>query len=254
MYYAIESGHSPEGATKMTVLQRSTQHVVKQIQRGLWQIVFHFPATTNCWLWQEFDGLTLVDAGHPWNAKVILDAIKQVGHPLKRIVITHAHPDHAGAAAEVSAATRAVVLAHGADIPFLQGRPMSDVPGFWPCRAILKTGQHLGILNPPAIKDVVPVADGDMVGQLQVLHTPGHTPGSISLWVDEEKALFGGDNLCSRFSSLHVGVPWFTLDLTAQKNSLSRYASLPVQVLLPGHGSVYRGDVARQVQRLLATR
>ncbi len=238
----------------MTVLRGSTQHVVKQIQPGLWQIVFHFPATTNCWLWQEPDGLTLVDAGHPWNTKAILDAINQVGHPLKRIVITHAHPDHAGAAAEISSGTRAVVLAHPEDMPFMQGRSMSDVPGFWPCRAILKTGDHLGILRPPAINDVVPVADGEMVGRLQVLHTPGHTPGSISLWAEEEKALFCGDNLYNSFSSLHVGLPWFTLDLTAQRISLSRYASLPVEVLLPGHGPVYRGEVARQVQRLLDIR
>ncbi len=236
----------------MTTLQRSTQHVVKQIQPGLWQIIFHFPLTTNCWLWQEPDGLTLVDAGHPWNTKAILDSIKQLGHPLQRIVITHAHPDHVGAAAELSAKTKAVVLAHPADIPFLQGHHMSDVPGFWLCRATLKTGQRLGILSPPAINDVVPVADGEMVGRLQVLHTPGHTPGSISLWTKEEKALFCGDNLFYRFSSLHLGVPWFTLDLTAQKISLARYTSLPVQVLLPGHGPVYRGDVSRQVRRLLA--
>jgi glyoxylase-like metal-dependent hydrolase (beta-lactamase superfamily II) len=236
----------------MTVLQRSTQHVVKQIQPGLWQIVFHFPATTNCWLWQESDGLTLVDAGHPWNTKAILDAIKCVGHPLRRIVITHAHPDHAGAAAEISAETRAVVLAHTADIPFLQGGCMSDVPGFWLCRAILKTGRCLGILNPPPITGVEPLVDGEMVGRLQVLHTPGHTPGSISLWAEEEKAVFCGDNIGYSFSTLHVGMPWFTLDLLAQKASLSRYASLPVQLLLSGHGPVYRGDVAHQVRKLLA--
>jgi glyoxylase-like metal-dependent hydrolase (beta-lactamase superfamily II) len=236
----------------MTVLQRSTQHIVKQVQPGVWQIIFHFPFTTNCWLWQETDGLTLVDAGHPWNTKAIIDAIKCVGQPLQRIVITHAHPDHAGAAAEISAKTGAVVFSHAADLPFLQGHSMSDVPGFWLCRVLLKSGQWLGILNPPPISNVVPVVDGDTVGRLQVLHTPGHTPGSISLWAEDKKALFCGDNLCYSFSSLRVGVPWFTLDLMAQKIGLARYASLPVQVLLSGHGPVYRGDVARQVQRLLA--
>src|SRR5580698_4194519 len=96
-----------EGVTKMAILQRSTQHAVKQIQSGLWQIVFYFPATTNCWLWREPDGLTLIDAGQPWNTKAIIDAIEHVGYPVQRIVITHAHPDHAGAAAEISAETGA---------------------------------------------------------------------------------------------------------------------------------------------------
>ena len=167
-------------------------------------------------------------------------------------MITHAHPDHAGAAAELSAETRAVVLAHTADIPFMQGGSMSDVPGFWPCRAILNAGRCLGILNPPPIDVIEPLVDGEMVGRLKVLHTPGHTPGSISLWAEEEKAVFCGDNMGYSFFSLHVGMPWFTLDLQAQKASLSRYANLPAQLLLSGHGPAYRGDVARQVRRLLA--
>jgi glyoxylase-like metal-dependent hydrolase (beta-lactamase superfamily II) len=235
----------------MTVLQRTASHVVHQIQPGLWQIVFHFPATTNCWIWRESDGLTLIDAGFPQSAGAILNAIEKVGQPLRRIVITHAHPDHAGAAAEISGKTGASVLAHAADIPFLQGRRMSDTPGFWLCRAVLKTGQYLGILNPPPIARVRPIADGEAVGRLQVLHTPGHTPGSISLWSAEENAIFCGDNICSSFSSLHVGVPWFTLDPIVQKGSLSRYTSLPVRLLLPGHGNVYQGDVAGRIQRLL---
>src|SRR5215470_17978765 len=69
----IESQQVPEGARRMTVLGRSAQHAVKQIQPGLWQIVFHLPAPTNCWLWQEYDGLTLVDAGFPWSTEPILD-------------------------------------------------------------------------------------------------------------------------------------------------------------------------------------
>ncbi|PWT99294.1 MAG: hypothetical protein C5B53_05595 [Candidatus Melainabacteria bacterium] len=236
----------------MPVLKSNGQHVVRQVQPGLWQIVFHFPASTNCWLWKENDGLTLVDAGFPWSAKAILAAIECAGEPLKRIVITHAHPDHAGAAAEISGKTGAVVMAHSEDIPYLQGCSMAEVPGFWPCRAVLQMGRYFGILNAPSIARVQPLADGEFVGTLQVLHTPGHTPGSISLWAETEKAVFCGDNICTSFRFLHVGMPWFTLDLRAQKASLASYANLPVQLLLSGHGAVYRGDIAYQVRRLLA--
>jgi glyoxylase-like metal-dependent hydrolase (beta-lactamase superfamily II) len=237
----------------MTVLSRSGDHAVVHIQPGLWQIVFHFPVPTNCWLWQESDGLTLVDAGYPWSTRQILDATERLGHPLKRIVITHAHPDHAGCAGELAARTGALVFAHAADIPYLQGGNMSAVPGHWLCRAVLKTGQYLGILNAPRISKVEAIGDGGMVGRLKVLHTPGHTPGSISLWAEEPKAIFCGDNICNRFSILHLGVPWFTLDLAEQRASLSSYTKLPVELLLSGHGPAYRGDVAHRVQQLMET-
>lgn len=237
----------------MTVLQRSPLHAVKVIQPGLWQIVFHLPATTNCWLWKEPDGLTLIDAANAWNAKAILQAIDSIGLPLRRIVITHAHPDHAGAAAALAVATGAVVLAHSAEIPFLQGKCMSRESGKnLVCRALLTAGSRLGILSPPAIQNVAPLADDGEVGRLRVVHTPGHTPGSISLWSEEEKALFCGDNLVHSFFAVRVGMSCFTLDLKTQKVSLERYAGLGAQVLLSGHGPVYRGDFANQMKRILA--
>lgn len=235
----------------MTVVQRSALHAVKPIQPGLWQIVFHLPATTNCWLWKEPDGLTLIDAANAWNAKAILKAIDSVGLPLRRIVITHAHPDHAGAAAELATAAGAVVLAHPAEIPFLQGKCMSRESGNLVCRALLSAGSRLGILSPPPIQVVEPLAHEGAVGRLRVVHTPGHTPGSISLWAEDEKALFCGDNLIYSFFSIRVGMSCFTLDLNTQRASLEHYARLPAQMLLSGHGPVYRGDFASEVRRLV---
>lgn len=227
-------------------------HAVKQIQPGLWQVVFHLPATTNCWLWKESDGLTLVDAANSWNTKAILSVIAHLGLPLRRIVITHAHPDHAGAAAALSAVTGAAVYAHSLEIPFLQGRCMSGEPGWLACRALLKAGSRLGLLSPPPIDAVEPLVHEQSVGRLQVIHTPGHTPGSISLWSSEEKALFCGDNLIYSLFAVRVGLPWFTLDLKTQRESLALYAKLPAQVLLSGHGPVYRGgDFTGQINRLI---
>src|SRR5262249_36534485 len=167
----------------MNIIQRSLGHVVRQIQPGLWQIAFHFPASTNCWLWQEPDGLTLIDAAHPWNAAAILAAVQLLGQPLSRIVITHAHPDHAGSAAELAERTGAVVHVLESEKDILAGRAcMADAPGFGPCRAILKTGRWLGVVNPPPVERITALVDGQEIGCLVVVHTPGHTPGSISLW------------------------------------------------------------------------
>ena len=237
----------------MNIIQRSLGHVVRQIQPGLWQITFHFPASTNCWLWQEPDGLTLIDAAHPWNAAAILAAVQLLGQPLRRIVITHAHPDHAGAAAELSERTSAEVYVHESEKDILAGRAcMADAPGFWPCRAILKTGRWLGVVNPPPVERITALVDGQEIGRLVVVHTPGHTPGSISLWCRPAQAIFCGDNLVSSFDILHLGLPWFTLDAETRAQSLERYAPLPASLLLSGHGPVYRRENAvAEVLRLI---
>jgi glyoxylase-like metal-dependent hydrolase (beta-lactamase superfamily II) len=235
----------------MTVIKQSIRHAVTEIQAGLWRIEFYLPSPTNCWLWQESDGLTLIDAAFPQSAKAIMEAISLIGQPLKRIVITHAHPDHAGAAAELSCTTGAKVFAHEADVPYMQGHDMSELPGFWMCRTMLKFGKQLGILSPPPVDSVEVLAHGDEVGRLKVIHTPGHTPGSISLYAPEAQAMFCGDNLLCDLWFLRVGLPWFTLDPKTQRKSLEVYSTTASKVLLSGHGGVLKGDVCEKVRRLL---
>jgi glyoxylase-like metal-dependent hydrolase (beta-lactamase superfamily II) len=233
-------------------LEKSTQHVVQRIRPSIWQISFHYPTPTNCWLLKEEDGLTLIDAGHPWSTKYILAAIESIGHPLRRIFITHAHPDHAGAANELAGKTHAIVMAHQSEIPFLQGqRTMANEKGSLICRAVLSTARLLRSLDSPSIERVQPVADGEKLGRLKVIHTPGHTPGSISLWDADEQALFCGDNLLFSMGAVRVGLPWFTLDRSTQNKSLKRYLDLPAQLLLSGHGPVYAGDVTSKIRKLI---
>lgn len=237
---------------KSICLQRSTNHVFRQIQPSLWQIEFLWPVSTNCWLVQDEDGLTLIDAAHSWSSAHILSAIESVGQPLRRIITTHAHPDHTGAAAELSAKTGAEVFAHASDVPYLEGRTsMADERGFWGCRIILKTAQALGSLHAPPIQKVEAVSDGEMVGSLRVLHTPGHTPGSLSLWCERNKAIFTGDNIIYSLRALRFGAPWFTLDHRMQKESVRCYGDFAATMLLPGHGAIFSGNVAAAMKRHL---
>lgn len=218
----------------------------------MWQIESRFPTPTNCYLVEDEDGLTLIDAGLPWSTRVILNTIHAIGQPLRRIVITHAHPDHAGAAAKLSVLTSAEVYAHAADAPFLDGsRSMSEESGYWLSRMVLKGGDRLGVLDCASIARVHPVQHGQMVGRLKVIHTPGHTPGSISLWAQNERAVFCGDNLIYSSRVLRVGLPWFTLDHKMQSAGLQQYVDLDAQMLLSGHGPAFKGDVGAAVRRLV---
>lgn len=229
----------------MEILYRGAGHLVERVSVGLWRIVFHLPTSTNCWLYKEQDGLTLVDAGCPWNGSTIINTIGKIDLPLKRIVITHAHPDHAGGAAQIAKETGATVFAHDLEKSTLEGRtsiadaPASAIPG-----CLHRAAKRMNILQPPVVNNVESLVEGDSVGSLKVIHAPGHTPGSITLYAAKEQAMFIGDNASNRFNNLCINWSYFTLNFRELRQSIYRYSAYPTKMLLPGHGGVHRSNDA----------
>jgi glyoxylase-like metal-dependent hydrolase (beta-lactamase superfamily II) len=101
------------------------------------------------------------------------------------IVITHAHIDHIGGAHELKAATGAPVYMHEGDLGLYQHLEMQAL---W-----------LGMETPERVEIDVPAREGERLRmgevEFEVRHTPGHSPGSISLWIPSEKKLIAGDTL-----------------------------------------------------------
>lgn len=234
------------------VIERTLGYSLTKVSPRLWRLLFYFPAPVNCWFWQENDGLTLIDAAQPWNAKEILKAVGLIGVPLKRLLITHAHPDHAGAAAQVSTVSGATVYAHEKDICYLQGRAsMADTDGRVPSRLLLRTARAVSMLDNPPVESVTPISDGQKCGSLVCIFTPGHTPGSVSFWCNEDGSLFCGDNMNTMNNRLNANFTWFTLDYDTLKNSLQRYRALAVSAVFPGHGPALIGEKCRSQMALL---
>jgi hydroxyacylglutathione hydrolase len=104
---------------------------------------------------------------------------------LKQIVVTHAHIDHVGGALQLKKATGAPILLNQSDMPLLK---MMDLQAGW-----------LGIAAPEVAPPDTSAEEGMVVGianhTAQVIHTPGHTPGSICLHFAPESLLFAGDTL-----------------------------------------------------------
>ncbi len=155
----------------------------------------------------------------------VLAIIRQNKLEVKQIIITHAHIDHVGGAMKLRAATGAPILLNQNDYALLK---MLDVQASW-----------LGMTTPGEVAIEASVADGDSLhaGTLNatVLHTPGHTEGSVCLYFPAEKLLIAGDTLFAR-SIGRTDLPGGSFEKII-RSLRDRVMALPDDtVVIPGHG------------------
>lgn len=213
-------------------------------------------SNANSYLVEEADGsLTLVDAGMQSDGKKILEYItmKMIRKPseVKTIVLTHCHVDHVRGAAALKAATGAKVAVHEADADFVSGKAPSPRPG----GAI---GFVFRLMSPffrvTPVEADIRLKEGDKVGRLAVIHTPGHTPGSIALYDSGGRVLFVGDTLRYLKGTLQGPPPQFSLDMGQAKVSVERLSELDFDVLLSGHGDPLKSEDAPQMAKRLSAK
>ncbi|MDK2916570.1 MAG: hydroxyacylglutathione hydrolase [Euryarchaeota archaeon] len=163
----------------------------------------------------------LIDAG------VLPMAVEPYAAAIDTIVITHTHYDHIARLREIARLCGdAAIYVHEADAPGLTDDARS-------------LSMHFGAHSPGIAPDVL-LHDGDRVGDLRVVHTPGHTPGGICLYSEAERLLFSGDTVFTGGSFGRYDFPGG--DRTALAASIERLAALEVEGLYPGHGEpVLRG-------------
>ncbi len=187
------------------------------------------------------NSLTLVDTGFKGRSVGILKEVQRLGYSpsdIADIIITHHHADHVGNLAALKKVTPARVVAHPADAPYIDGRLAQPSPARprWVSK-ILAPLYKLWDTIPVAV-DIL-VNDGDelpILGGIRVLHVPGHTPGSICLFLQQERLVIAGDVLAHRFG-LRLPSKAFTVDIAQEIRSVKRLASLDFDVICFGHGS-----------------
>src|ERR671921_317601 len=165
----------------------------------------------------EQNGNTLVDAGLPGQAEAIGAALLKAGiavRDLRRIIFTHQDLDHVGSGAALVRQSGARVLAHSADAPHIDGSLRLLKPSAEMLEQRPQMRKVLERLEPVGVDEQVENGSHlDLAGGTQVIFTPGHTPGHISLYLEGSKILIAGDALTAERGQLNGPYPLATLDM-----------------------------------------
>ena len=191
--------------------------------------------------------LSLIDCGYAGSVPGIQRGIAANGRDpatLRRVVITHGHPDHAGGARDL-AAGGADILIHPADAERLKIT--------WRDVVRQPSRGHVFAAMTPEPPHFHPIEDGDvlpMLGGLRVVHTPGHTPGSVCLYGARDRILFVGDVLQRRFGRVSFASRLYSDDYAAARRSVKRLAELDVKTVVFSHFTALEEGAAETLARL----
>jgi len=183
----------------------------------------------------------IIDAGSGFGVNEIIGNIQRLklGAHVSTIVNTHCHFDHAGGDSKLKRALGCMVAAHKLDAEAIEMGDQDLTAARWidikfePCKVDYK-------INGDSFKDNITVGSY----KLLAIHTPGHTPGSLSLYgnIEGENVLFCGD----------IGGPFthaWNSDVEKAKSSVEKLLKLDSTLLCAGHG-YFRGDIKEELEKL----
>lgn len=204
----------------------------------------------NSYLVLDGDTNILVDTGLPRSEGKIERYVRGLGVEVSWAVLTHCHVDHVGGAAALRSRLGLKLAIGEKDAPYVEGEAKLPPP-----RGALGVGFRLfgWAVDYERFKPDHKLGDGERVGRLTVIHTPGHTPGSICLFDEKTHTLFSGDALLSSGdgSTLKPPSASFSLDPDQALGSLKRLAALDIENVCPGHGGPVVGGASEKLRSLL---
>jgi hydroxyacylglutathione hydrolase len=196
----------------------------------------------NCHLVTNEEVTMLIDTGLPGNSSKIIKYIEknlnQRAEDIKTIVITHQHLDHVGSLSKMKDITGAQVAIHPADADYIRGKTSHAGPAL--SNFMVKMIQFIYRTKP--VEPDILLEDGDQIGGYQVIHIPGHTPGSICLYNKKNKAIFVGDNLQYKKGKLYSPGERLLPEPKKYQESMKKLLNYDIKVIFTGHTAPVTSD------------
>lgn len=215
-------------------------------------------------IWDD-DGATLVDAGYPGQFDRLKKAVTRAGVPfrqIRRVIVTHQDWDHIGTLPDILAALggQTEILAHVEEQPYLEGDlPYIKMnPGRIAARlealpADLRPGAAELFAKVPHVRVGRVLEDGERLpfhGGIEIVHTPGHTPGHICLYLPSHHLLIAGDQLRVEEGKLVGPSDVFTPDMPAALKSLEKLCNYDVDSVICYHGGFFGPGASIRINAL----
>ncbi len=201
---------------------------------------------SNCFLIKE-PVCTLVDCCLPRHEGKIAGALSKHGIGLgdiRRLILTHWHLDHSGSAEALRRAAGMEVYMHPLDVPYVHGERQAAAPAIRVVTAIIRPRMAYG-----APLSLLPLTDGQDLGGIQVVHTPGRTPGHVCLLVGG--LLLAGDGLLTG-DRFRLPPRLLNEDTRIARDSVRKLLNLPFDTAASGHGGPVE-EASAKLKRLVAT-
>lgn len=202
------------------------------------------------------NGPVMIDVGHRGSGPIIgagLEAAKLSYPDIELIVMTHHHPDHSGALSGVSRRSQAAIAVHETESDFLSG--VQRPPNPYTRRVIsAATGQLVRPMYGSPVEVSHRLSDGDPLPtceNVRVVHTPGHTAGSITLLSEEHGWLMVGDALQHRLGRLGGPARYVTDDYALARASLEKLLEYDFDSIWFSHFPPIRSGAKQRLARLV---
>ncbi|MEK4439158.1 MBL fold metallo-hydrolase [Paenibacillus sp. FSL K6-2862] len=216
-------------------------------------------------LQDEID-MILIDCGYPDFIHLLDKEVSQHNLTLSsitKLIVTHHDMDHIGSLAALKRTYPHIkIVAHELEVPYIEGNkkslrleqaestfsalPEEEKPFAEQFIDFLQSFEPIAVDQSVSHKEWLPWCGG-----IEVIHTPGHMPGHISLYISASKTLIAADAVVIENSELAIANPQYTLDLEEAVRSIQRVSEYDIEQLICYHGGLFHGDAKQALCQLI---